>query len=117
VVESRTYDTTIPSINFQMPPPLGQHVQTNSLFTDGDDGEDMKMPQFEKDGGSFGDATHVFGEEADDVTLSDLGSCAMKDGMLTYQFVAGKATSWNSLPAEFGMGIVLRWCHLTLLCH
>jgi hypothetical protein len=77
-----------------MPPPLGQHVQKKSLSTDGDDGEDVKMPTFENDDNSFGDATHYFGEEAsDDVTLSELGSRAVKDGKLTYHFVAKKATN------------------------
>jgi hypothetical protein len=101
-------------------------VQTNSLFTDGDDGEDVKMPPFKNDDDSFGDATHGFGEEADDVTLSELGSHAVKDRKvvnlwprrLPIRFVLHKqiksnlvcyVTCCNSMQAEFGMGIVLRW--------
>jgi hypothetical protein len=91
----RTYDLTFPSDYSQMPPSLGQQALSNSLFTNGDIVEDLKIqPSFGNDEDSFGDAAQGFGDESEDVTLVQLVSDTPNvQQKLTYQFVAEKATN------------------------
>jgi hypothetical protein len=86
--------TTSLSLFSQMPPSLGQQALANSFFTDGDEGEDLKMqPPIGNEDDSFGDATQDYGDESEDVPLLHLIGDASKDQKLTYQFVAKKATN------------------------
>ncbi len=93
----RTYDLNFPSDSSQMPHSLGQQAVANALFTDGDEVEDLKLQPSvgngDDDDDSFGDATHDFCDESEDVPISLLGGDASKEQKLTYQFVAEKATN------------------------
>jgi hypothetical protein len=111
-LNQRTYNNTMPCLNFQLP--LDQHP-TNSLLLDLENGQDLKAQQaINHDDDSFGDTAQdlpldsedvtltVPGNSEDvnlavlgnseDVTLAELGNSSTKQGKLTYQFVAEKAS-------------------------
>jgi hypothetical protein len=93
-LNQRTFNTTsISSINFQL---LLPQPQTNSLFTVGNDPLNTFKDDDVSFGDTFGDETQNLGDDdsEEEVRLSELASNgASKDGKLTSQFVAEKATN------------------------